>query len=252
MSPISPNTLGNTAKFVQLHQDSRNQVQRSLERLTTGKRINRPSDDPAGFIAAEGLRGDILVLEAESRAAATDRFTVRQRDSALGQVQSTLNGVRGNLVSAADGLNSDSQLEALQLEIDASLDAIDLIAEQTEGVNDSSALRELRRSGDANVVDGDVVAAQQLVDGQIQAVNLERAQNAADERVEDVFEELRQDQIVIASQTLSQIEDTDFVEETSNFVAGQILSEASLIALAYSQREQAELVGELLDSIVED
>ena len=42
-------------------------IARSLERLATGERINRGSDDPAGLISSENLRAALSVLEAEAR-----------------------------------------------------------------------------------------------------------------------------------------------------------------------------------------
>lgn len=60
-------------------------LQTSLERLSTGKRINRPSDDPAGFVAAEGFRRDLTDLQAKLKSLAGDR-----RQSHLQQSVSTL------------------------------------------------------------------------------------------------------------------------------------------------------------------
>jgi flagellar hook-associated protein 3 FlgL len=45
----------------------------SVEQLSTGKRINRPSDDPAGFVAAEEIRRELQELEAQGRAATFGR-----------------------------------------------------------------------------------------------------------------------------------------------------------------------------------
>lgn len=249
MSIINPNLSSRTGQLHQQYQRNTDQISQSLERLSTGKRINRPSDDPAGYIAAEGLRGDLVELRAQSKVATSSRFAVRQRESALSEIQNTLNNVRGNLVAAADGLNSPTQSKAIQLEIDASLDAIDLISSQVEGVADSAALRELREGGASNVIDGDVAAAAALVDSKLSSISTARAAAGAYERTEDVFEQLRQDQIVITAETLSQIEDADYAEESSKFVQGQILAEAALLAIAYSNRSQVDLLGELLDSL---
>ena len=252
MTRIGPNSLSDGGGHIQRFRQNNQQVSQSLERLSTGKRINRPRDDPSGFIAAEGLRGDLIELRAQSRAASSNRFVVRQRESALGQIQKTLTNVRGNLVTVADGLNSSAQSRAIQQEIDTSLDAIDQIAARVEGVSDSTPLRELREGGSANVIDGDIQAASELVDNKLSELSRSRAAAGAYERTEEIFEQLRQDQIVITTETLSQIEDTDFAAETSNLVQGQILSQASIAALAFSQREQIEQLEALFDSLDEE
>lgn len=149
MSTISTNSFSSGGRLLQQVDRNGDKVSRALGRLSTGKRINRVSDDPAGFVAAEGLRGDLVELRAEHKVANASKFRVRQRESALGQVQNVLNDVRGNLVTAADGLNSDAQKYALQLEIDASLDAIDQIASTVEGVANSADLSALRQGGSA-------------------------------------------------------------------------------------------------------
>ncbi len=237
--------------MLQLFERSNDQVSRALERLSTGKRINRASDDPAGFVAAEELRGDLVELQAESKVASRSKFGVRQRESALSEIQNVLNSVRGNLVAAADGLNSDAQSRALQLEIDASLDAIDRIADRVEGVGSSASLNDLRQGGSANVLDGDVAAAAELVDAKLSDISSARAAIGAYERTQDVFDRIREDQIVITAQTLSQIEDADFVTEATNLVQGQILSKAAIAALAFSTREQVEQIESLLEGLDE-
>lgn len=249
MSTINPNSFGNSGRLLQQVDRNGDKVSRALERLSTGKRINRASDDPAGFVAAEGLRGDLVELRAEHKTANASKFRVRQRESALGQVQNVLNDVRGNLVTAADGLNSDAQKFALQLEIDASLDAIDQIASTVEGVANSADLSALRQGGSANVVDGDVATATELVDQKLQSLSSARAAIGAYERTQDAFDRIREDQIVITAETLSQLEDADFATEAANLVQGQILSRAALMALEFSNREQAEIIESLLKGL---
>jgi len=145
-------------------------------------------------------------------------------------------------------LNSDSQNRAIQQEINASLDAIDRIANDVPGVSDSAPLAELREGGTANVVDGDISAATEWVEEKLASLSSSRAAISAYERAQlDTFERIREDQTVIAAQTLSQIEDADFAAESSKFVQGKILSEAAIAALAFSNREQAQQMKTLLE-----
>ena len=252
MTFVGQSSRSTGQRLLNQYQKNNDRVSQSIERLSTGKRINRPKDDPAGFVAAEQIWGDIVVLEAEQKAVNSERFQIHQRESALSNIQNVLTSVRGTLVSAADGTLPASAKRAMQQEIDASLDAIDLIAARTEGVADSENLSALREGNSANVVNGDVAMATQLVEGQLRSIGGQRAAIVAYEKYEiDVFSELREDQIVINRETLSQIEDTDFAAESAELVSGRILSEASIAALAYSQREQVEQLEELLESIDE-
>ncbi len=121
-SLVAQNTLGR----------SNASLNEALTRLSTGLRINTGKDDPAGLIASENLRSDITSIR---RAISnTDRANqvIATADSALGQVSSLLNDIRGLVTEAANtGVLSDAQIEANQLQLDSSLDALNRIAQTT-------------------------------------------------------------------------------------------------------------------------
>ena len=133
------------------------------------------------------MRGDLVELSAASRTAKAHKFSVRQRQSGLAEIQRTLNEVRGNLVTAADGLSTAAQRRAIQQEINASLDAIDQIASRVDGISDSKPLDRLRDGGDANVVDGNIELAANIVDGKLKSLSFSRAAEAAYENTEETF-----------------------------------------------------------------
>ena len=95
-------------------------------------RINTGKDDPAGLIASENLRSDITSIR---RAISnTDRANqvIATADSALGQVSSLLNDIRGLVTESANaGALSDEQIAANQLQLDSSLEALNRIAQTT-------------------------------------------------------------------------------------------------------------------------
>jgi flagellin len=111
---------------------SNSQLQTSLNRLSTGLRINSGKDDPAGLISSEMLRRDInTVGKAIKNSERAGQF-IATADSALSQVSSLLNDVRGLVTEAANsGALSNEQIAANQLQIDSSLEAIDRIAKTT-------------------------------------------------------------------------------------------------------------------------
>lgn len=107
-------------------------LQTSLTRLSTGLRINSGKDDPAGLIASEALRSDITAIN--KALSNTQRATqiIATADSALGQVSSLLNDMRGLITEAANnGALSDDEIAANQLQIDASLEAINRVSQST-------------------------------------------------------------------------------------------------------------------------
>jgi len=107
-------------------------LQQALTRLSTGLRINVGKDDPAGLIASEVLRADITSVQQAIANTERANQVIATADSALGQVSSLLNDIRGLVVEAANhGAMSDEQIAANQLQIDSSLDAINRIAQTT-------------------------------------------------------------------------------------------------------------------------
>ncbi len=108
------------------------QLQTALTRLSTGLRINSGKDDPAGLIASEVLRSDIISTEKAITNTQRANQMIATADSALGQVSTLLNDIRGLVTEAANqGVLSDDQIAANQLQIDSSLQAIDRIAQVT-------------------------------------------------------------------------------------------------------------------------
>ena len=121
-SLIGRNTLGRS-------NDSLNEA---LTRLSTGLRINTGKDDPAGLIASENLRSDITAIR--KAISNTDRANqvIATADSALGQVSSLLNDIRGLVTESANsGALSEDQIAANQLQVDSSLEALNRIAQTT-------------------------------------------------------------------------------------------------------------------------
>jgi len=108
------------------------QLQTALSRLSTGLRINSGKDDPAGLIASENLRRDITAADKAISNSERANQLIATADSALAQISSLLNDIRGLTTEAANsGVLSSEQIAANQLQVDSSLDAIDRIASVT-------------------------------------------------------------------------------------------------------------------------
>ncbi|MDR0871259.1 MAG: hypothetical protein LBN39_10765 [Planctomycetaceae bacterium] len=107
-------------------------LETALERLSTGFKINSGKDDPAGLIASEVLRSDITGIKTAIKNTERANMMIATADSALNEVTSLLNDIRGLVTEAANtGAMSAEMIAANQLQVDASLDAIDRIAAQT-------------------------------------------------------------------------------------------------------------------------
>ena len=243
MTSISTGIHGVDQRLLQNFQRNNDRTQTSLERLSTGKRINHPSDDPAGFIAAEGLRKDLNDLKQKLGDIATERDQSHIQQSGLSDIQDALTDLRGYLVSGADGTLTADQRTSLESEIDETAEAIDRIAKLTD--NKGVASLDVSTASLASNPD-----AAQLVDNESQSVTNERVGLAADERANlDTSQQLDQDQIAITTEALSNIEDTDYAAETSNLVQSQILSQGAMAALAFNSHQNVSQLTQLLDSI---
>ncbi|MCC9645044.1 flagellin [Rhodopirellula sp. JC740] len=111
---------------------SNNDLQTSLTRLSTGLRINSASDDSAGIIARDTLRSEITGLTKSISNTQRASQIISTADAALGEVGNLLSEVRGLIVESANsGALSPEELDANQLQIDSSLEAINRISQTT-------------------------------------------------------------------------------------------------------------------------
>ncbi len=108
-------------------------LNRSLERLSTGLRINSGKDDPAGLIASETLRSEITAIDAAINNARRADNVVAVAEGALQEVSSLLVELE-SLVdrSSNEAALGDEEIAANQLQIDSILETINRIATSTE------------------------------------------------------------------------------------------------------------------------
>jgi flagellin len=106
---------------------------RSIERLSSGLRINRGADDPAGLIISENLRAQMVGL-AQATANAQDAANlVKTAEGALDEIHNLLRTMRQLAVHAANtGVNDLTAVQADQTQIRSALESLNRIAEQTQ------------------------------------------------------------------------------------------------------------------------
>ncbi|MEO1583002.1 MAG: flagellin [Planctomycetota bacterium] len=130
MSRINTNVASLTAQRVLFNNNSG--LNQSLERLSTGLRINRGKDDPAGLIASENLRAEISSTNAAINNAERAERVVNIAEGGLSEVSNLLTELQGLITTTANSAGlSDSEKEANQLQIDSILQTIDRVAGQT-------------------------------------------------------------------------------------------------------------------------
>jgi flagellin len=125
----------NVSALQSIHQLNTNQgeLSKSLERLSTGLRINRGADDPAGLIASESLRSEMRGLETAIGNSERAINVISTADAALGEVSKLLLEIKGLVVQTAnDGALSDDEILANQQQVDSLLTSIDRIANSTQ------------------------------------------------------------------------------------------------------------------------
>lgn len=100
-----------------------------LERLSTGLRINRGKDDPAGLIVSNRLGNEINGLQQAIKNSERASSVISTAEASLAEVNDLLNSIKGLLVEAANtGAISDDERRANQLQIDSAIESITRIS----------------------------------------------------------------------------------------------------------------------------
>jgi len=104
----------------------------SLERLSSGLKINRGADDPAGLIVSERLRSEVAASQQAIRNSQRAINVIATTEGALDEASALLSDIQAKIVEAANsGAFSDEERDANQLQIDSAIDSIARIANTT-------------------------------------------------------------------------------------------------------------------------
>lgn len=105
---------------------------KSMEKLSSGLRINRAGDDAAGLAISEKMRGQIRGLTQASRNSADGISMIQTAEGALNETTNILQRMRELAVQASNDTNTSNDREEIQKEIDALTQEVDRIANNTE------------------------------------------------------------------------------------------------------------------------
>ncbi|NPV48486.1 MAG: hypothetical protein HPY69_16220 [Armatimonadetes bacterium] len=107
-------------------------LQKSVERLSSGLRINRGADDPSGLIISELLRAQVSSLDVAQQNAMEGVNLIKTAEGALNEVNGLLRQIRSLTVAAASDSNqSDESRAALQQQVASALTTLESIASTT-------------------------------------------------------------------------------------------------------------------------
>ena len=98
---------------------TQNDLSKSLEKLSSGLRINRAADDAAGLAISEGLKSQVGGLTVASRNAQDAVSVLQTAEGSLNEVTSILQRMRDLAVQAGNDSNNDKSREAITVEVDA-------------------------------------------------------------------------------------------------------------------------------------
>ncbi|KLE15054.1 flagellin [Clostridium sp. C8] len=239
---------------------------KSMEKLSSGLRINKAGDDAAGLSISEKMRGQIRGLEQASRNSQDGISMLQTAEGALNETHNILQRMRELAVQASNDTNVTTDRDAIKEELGALKKEIDRIAEQTEfntqnmfsnaitavtfqvGANSGQQISvtfcnmgsaSLKVDSVANSVSSTslATAAISTIDNAITAVSKERSKlGAVQNRLEHTIANLNNSAENLTAAE-SRVRDVDMAKEMMNFSKNNILQQAAQAMLAQANQQ---------------
>ncbi|MFG6667734.1 flagellin [Halomonas sp. HNIBRBA4712] len=252
---------------------SQQAIQTSMQRLSSGLRINSAKDDPAGQAIANRMGAQIRGMHQAIRNTNDGISMVQTAEGTLDQINDNLQRIRELSVQAGNGTYNARDRRSIQDEIDQRLEEIDRLAGQSRfngvglmeektlniqvGANDGDTIGVRLTSMDIealgltgfSVLEGSATEKPtDLLDGAINTLDRQRSYfGAVQNRFESVIDGL-DNAVVNLSAAQSRIQDTDYAREISNLIRAQLLQQVGIAILAQAN-QQPSLVLRLLEGL---
>jgi flagellin len=226
------------------------QLAKSLEKLSSGFRINRAADDAAGLAISEGLRSQVGGLRVASRNAQDAISVLQTAEGALTEVHSMLQRMNDLSVQYNNGIQNPESQAALTAEFTALQDEIQRIQDTTTfngvalfggaSVNfqvgyDTADVIAVDLSQAVDASGADITDSSTVTTAITDTSTLRAGLGALQNRFEHVINNLN-----VAVENLaaseSRIRDTDMAAEMVSFTRAQILSQAGTAMLAQANQ----------------
>jgi len=245
--------------------NTNNSMQKSLERLSSGKRINRASDDAAGLAISEKMKAQINGLSQAQRNAQDGISMIQTAEGALKETHAILQRMRELSVQAANDSNTDADRTEIQAEVDELTKEVTRIANTTEfntknlldgtltavfhiGANSGQSttlkIADMKATSGLSIGTADMSVTSQseadaaiaTIDSAIDSVSSERSKlGAYQNRLEHTINNLSASEENLTAAN-SRIEDVDMAKEMMNLSKQQILSQAGTAMLAQANQ----------------
>jgi len=255
-------------------------LEKAMERLSSGKRINSASDDAAGMAVAAKLRADVRSLNQAIRNANDAMSLVNTYDGASAEIEAILVRMRELAVQTSNGTYKDDDRSLAQDEVTELLEQIGKIAENTEfnrqKIGDASlnngefSFRVGAQSGTADDVSVTLESLKTSdLDADLGTVSVATASGASSavETIDDAMKTLSGARATAGAfvnrlghtisnlanvsqrtqEALSGIEDADYAAESAALARGMVLAQAGTAMLAQAN-QSPRYVLELLQS----
>jgi flagellin len=263
--PAYINTNVASINTVRILDSSQKELTTSMERLSSGKRINHARDDAAGMAISSKMTSQINGMNQAVRNTNDGISMVQTADGAMEGIADKLQRMRELAVQSSNGIYSSSDRAALDIEFQALDDEINRVASSAEfnGTNliDADAQIDIQVSYAADSTNGKITvslsgvdstdlaintsvitsqnassAAITAVDAALSTVNSARATlGATQNRLETTVKDLKNN-VENLSASRSRIEDADFASETAQLAKSQILQQAGMAMLAQANQ----------------
>jgi len=263
--PAYINTNVASINTVRILDGSQKELTTSMERLSSGKRINHARDDAAGMAISSKMTSQVRGMNQAVRNTNDGISMVQTADGAMEGIADKLQRMRELAVQSANGIYSTSDRAALDIEFQALDDEIGRVANSAEfnGTTLLSSTKTLTiqvsyaddsTNGKIDVdltkvtstglsINDDVITTQDdastaigAIDDALSTVNSARATlGATQNRLETTVTDLKNN-VENLSASRSRIEDADFASETAQLAKSQILQQAGMAMLAQANQ----------------
>jgi flagellin len=224
---------------------------KSMEKLSSGKRINRAADDAAGLSISEKMRAQIRGLNQAARNAQDGISLIQTAEGALDEVSNMLVRLKELAVQKANGTYNNKDKENLKLEMTSLTDEITNIFNNTK-FNGSTVLKSaativISDNGTTTLVIGatptngitSLNSSSSVTDIETAIENVNKARatyGAKQNRLESTVRNLKTTAENLQAAE-SRIRDTDMAEEMSTFTKNSILIQAGTAMLAQANQQ---------------
>ena len=227
-----------------------NSATKSMEKLSSGLRINRAADDAAGLSISEKMRSQISGLEQASRNAQDGISLIQTAEGALNEVSNMLVRMKELAVQKANGTYSSEDKANINLELDALGDEVDNIINSTKfnGIEVFKASTTISGADGQTLLTIDAATTTGItglgsgkgvadIDTAITAVNTQRAKYGSQQnRLEYSMNNMgtTSENLTAAE---SRIRDVDMASEMAEFTKQNILTQAAQSMLAQANQQ---------------